>query len=368
MKIGILTMQRVKNYGSFFVAYCLKKNLEKLGHEVVFVDYKKEKPVEKSIKDTFVFSIMRKVYHIFRGLFGIKNDMEKKSDDFLKRYDKEFWKKLGLSKCAQYRSKVDLLIIGSDEVFNCTQRGRNVGYSRELFGKNHQAKRLISYAASFGNTTLEKLEKYHIKTEIAQMLKEFNEISVRDKNSYHIVNKLINKKPIFHIDPVFTWDLDEELPKIHKKDYIVVYAYRNRITNEEQVAIKEFAKKHQKELVTLGTVQEFCDTYIPASPFEALAYIKNADYIITDTFHGTIFSAKYNKKFATIIRESNKQKLSDLLERIYMKKREVTDISKLEQILTQEIDYEKTNAFIKEQTAKSIKYLEDNIKKVKKEN
>lgn len=367
MKIGILTMQRIKNYGSFFVAYSLKKTIENLGHEVIFVDYKAEKPVEWSIKNTIFYRIIRNTYHLLANIFGTKTEMEKQSERFFKKYNKEFYKKLDLPIKHQYRSEVDLLIIGSDEVFNCTQKNREVGYSRELFGYKNNAKRLISYAASFGNTTLEKLKKYDKEKEIAQLLKGFNAISVRDKNSYNIIKNLTNKEIEFHIDPVFIYSCDSELPKIDKKNYIVVYAYKNRITKEEQKAIKEFARKNNKELITLGTVQEFCDTYIPASPFEALAYIKNADYVITDTFHGTIFSVKYNKRFATIIRDSNREKLSDLLERLYMKEREIKDISELENVLSKQIDYQNTNEFIKEQSLKSIEYIKNNIEQIKKE-
>ena len=60
-----------------------------------------------------------------------------------------------------YQVPTDVLIIGSDEVFNCLQTNADVGYSLELFGKNHKSKKLISYAASFGNTTL-NLSLIHI--------------------------------------------------------------------------------------------------------------------------------------------------------------------------------------------------------------
>ena len=65
---------------------------------------------------------------------------------------------LGITDEMNYNPTVDCLVIGSDEVFNCIQKNSNVGYSPELFGKNNHAKKLITYAASFGNTTLEKLE------------------------------------------------------------------------------------------------------------------------------------------------------------------------------------------------------------------
>lgn len=67
---------------------------------------------------------------------------------------------LGVTEEMNYNPELDCLVIGSDEVFNCIQKNSNVGYSPELFGKDNRAKKLITYAASFGNTTLEKLDRY----------------------------------------------------------------------------------------------------------------------------------------------------------------------------------------------------------------
>ncbi|MCE2266893.1 hypothetical protein GPX15_05810 [Streptococcus thermophilus] len=89
---------------------------------------------------------------------------------------------------------LDCLIVGSDEVFNCIQKNPNVGYSLELFGKDNNAKRLISYAASFGNTTLDKLQAYAKDREISTYLKRFDAISVRDSNSGEIVKKINRKR------------------------------------------------------------------------------------------------------------------------------------------------------------------------------
>lgn len=96
-------------------------------------------------------------------------------------------------------------------------------------------------------------------------------------------------------------------------DYVIVYAYSGRITDEETAAIQEFAHKRGKKTLFIGVRQAFTDEYICVDPFTMLAYFINADYVITDTFHGTVFSIKYQIPFTTIIRESNKEKLSDLL-------------------------------------------------------
>ena len=81
-----------------------------------------------------------------------------------------------------YNPTLDCLVIGSDEVFNCIQKNSNVGYSLELFGKDNHAKRLLTYAASFGNTTLEKLKKYKKTEEVGALLKKFDAISEIGQN------------------------------------------------------------------------------------------------------------------------------------------------------------------------------------------
>ena len=85
---------------------------------------------------------------------------------------------LGIADEMNYNPTVDCLVIGSDEVFNCIQKNSNVGYSPELFGKNNHAKKLITYAASFGNTTLEKLEKYK-KANQKKYSKQFRDINTQ---------------------------------------------------------------------------------------------------------------------------------------------------------------------------------------------
>ena len=233
-------------------------------------------------------------------------------------------------------------MIGSDEVFNCTQPGNKVGFSRQLFGKNNNAGKVISYAASFGSTTYEKLEKYHIAEEVGELLSQFNSISVRDKNSRDIVEKLCGFSPAAHIDPVLLYNFPEvDSISIPMDNYIVVYAYADRIKGKEAEEIREFAKRENKKILSLGFYQPFCDEYVLASPMEVLAYIKHADYVITDTFHGTVFSIKYQKKFGAIIRDSNRQKLGDLLERFGVMERQICNLEEIGEIMASELDNEK---------------------------
>ena len=148
------------------------------------------------------------------------------------RYKQNFAKKymplLGISNEMNYNPALDCLVIGSDEVFNCIQKNSNVGYSLELFGKDNCAKKLITYAASFGNTTLEKLQKYGKVNEIGILLRKFDAISVRDINSGTIIEELTGRIPAYNLDPVLTYDYMkccDKIPQIKiEEKYLILYA------------------------------------------------------------------------------------------------------------------------------------------------
>lgn len=369
MKIGIMSMQRVCNYGSFMQAYGLKKTIESLGHEVVFVDYRPGKTVTyNSNKVSYYKSIIRNsimnIAENFIGVLFFASEEQKYSLLFSKEYKRKILPLLGISSKHTYNTKVDILVIGSDEVFNCLQSNPDVGFSEELFGKNNNAKKHISYAASFGNTTLDGLEKNNKKDIVKSLLRKFTTISVRDKNSYDIVESLISVKPEINLDPVLIYDFSKDIKKIsYKEEYIVVYAYRNRITKEEKKAIQDFARKNGLKIYGIGGYQDFCDKNILGSPFEMLGYIKNASYVITDTFHGTIFSIITERKFATFIRKGhgmsygNYEKLMDLLLRLNLTERIAFSSDELEKRIKPEIAYDEVKKIIQSERIKTHNYL-----------
>lgn len=368
MRVGILSMQRVVNFGSFMQALSLKQMVENLGHEAVFLDFHRDIDINKknNIKEQIKFRlrasrIWAKLRKALKGpVVNTPNEIEKKYIDC--------YPLLGLTPEKKYNTPVDVLIIGSDEVFNCLQIGANVGYSLELFGKKNRAKRLISYAASFGSTTEEKLKYYHVDKEVAKYLCKFDSISVRDENSYNIVKSLCAVEPEVHLDPVLVGMIEkQEFRNINKKNFVAVYGYGNRFTQEEGKAIQEFAHKRGLTTVAVYGVQQFCDEHIVCRPDEIMSYFKNADYVVTDTFHGTIFSVITHKKFAVFGRcgkekgVTNQEKLDDLLKRLELTDKRVDNLENLEQVLELPVDFSKLDTFRAKEREKTLKYLEDNI-------
>lgn len=358
MKIGILSMQEVKNYGSFLQAFSLKKNIEALGHEVEFINiipgaqlgglkqrrfYKIRLLVERLLG----WDIMKRWRTIYK---------------FQSRFSKEFLPCLGVKRgiaCSHY----DIVVIGSDEVFNCAQKTW-FGFSPQLYGEGLNADKVISYAASFGATTIEKLQSMGLKDEVARMLaNNFSQISVRDKNSRYLVEALTGKEPLMNVDPVLIYDYTPFIPKEKRKsDYIIVYTYPGRISDQNEIAvIRAFAKKKGLRLLSIGHYFPWCDDVVVPTPFEVLAYFRDAAYIVTDTFHGSVFSIKYNKRFCTIVREMNNQKLTYLLEQFGLKGRIVSDLQNFEHILEAVIDYTPVNEQIAMETLCGKEYLNNNL-------
>lgn len=375
MKVGIISMQRVCNKGSFLQAYGLKKMIESLGHEVVFVDYEVGKPTMKTQADKRQY-IMLKMRNMFINIFlnhkllrGILPKEYKHIVIEREEYKKFIAKHLGVTDDKCYRLPVDVLVIGSDEVFNCTQINPEVGFSPEIFGANNQAKKVMSYAASFGNTTYQKLVEFGKVEELKKYLSSFSSVSVRDCNSFAVVEKITGKKPEINLDPVLMYDYmptikDEQI----RKDYIIVYAYRSRITQEEADTIKAFAKRVGKKLISVSGQMDFCDEHLTLNPFEGLNFYRHADYVITDTFHGTIFSIINRKPFVTLIRKSmgssygNQEKLQDLLNRLGLRDRSYSqgeDV--LSDKLLADIDYDKVFDIIQKERQHTMNYLKENL-------
>jgi hypothetical protein len=357
MKIGILSMQKVKNYGSFFQAFALKKTLENEDCDCYFIDIEKGEQL-RGIEIT-VFFYIRKLFEKFfsftalpRIYYWVK---------FVKVFPK-YQKPLELEKKISQLENYDLVVIGSDEVFNCTQKSA-LGFSQQLFGANIKSSIIISYAASFGHTTKEDIITYNLFDKIKLGLTNLKAISVRDNNSFQLIEYITNEKPNINVDPVLIYDFDSYIPKTNQfglKDYIIIYSYPNRIKNKEEISeIKTFASKVNKQLVSIGFYFSWCDKTIIPEPFEVMRLFKDASYIITDTFHGAVMSIKFNKKFVVLVRKSNEQKLTYLLNQFKLTSQIIKRGEKLEDKLIQDIDYVNVNSIISGEKINSINYLKD---------
>ena len=363
-------MQRIYNYGSFLQAYGLKKMLEELGCDVEFVDYHPGKCLVDLKQKNGLLRKLSKSMEVLMIQAPLKAKL-----NFIK-YKKNFGVKyhsyLGIGSQYNYNPELDILVIGSDEVFNCVQDNPNVGYTAELFGVGSQAETVISYAASFGNTTMARLKQYGAEKEVAGWLNSFNTISVRDNNSYEIVKELTGKAPELHLDPVLMYDYMKKCPAVSKQaddsDYLVLYGYTGRFSKEECRKIREYAIEKKLKILCIGGIQHCCDKFVDCSPFEVFSYFKNAYAVITDTFHGTIISIITQQRFATFVRSSgygNAEKVSDLLKRLNLEEQIVFNVEELDEIVEKKIDYLSVNYIIENERKRAYQYLNNMLEKGK---
>ena len=348
-------MQKVMNYGSFLQAFALKTTIEQLGHQCEFIDIEcgtifpelrigKMSTISRIAKRLLTRDVLSRIHYakLFRS-----------------RFANEFFCQLGTD--VHTISHFDTVVIGSDEVFNFAQQSK-WGYTPQLYGKIKNADKVISYAGSFGHTTIQDIRYFGVADEISEALGSMSAISVRDDNSGDIVMNLTGKEPVKNVDPVLMFDYEKYAIPCAEQNYIIIYSYANRIKDKMEIAaIKSFARKYNKKIISIGFYFPWADKTIVPTPFEVLGYFKGADYVITDTFHGSFMSIKFNRPFATLIRSSNRQKLTSLLSQFGLADRRIDDPAKLETTLLTPIDYRKTNSALAYEQTRSIDYLRNNL-------
>lgn len=368
MKVCILSMQQIDNMGSLLQSYALKTTIAKLGNEVEFIDIKKRD------EDYRLLGNYKQEYHEERekdGLLGKISKIDRYTINRLKIKRKsveqglvfdEFRKEyLNIDKKSCH---YDLCVIGSDEVFNCLNSGA-WGFTSQLFGNVSNADKVITYAASCGSTKYQELPQ-SVADKIRSSFDRVSAFSVRDNNTHRFVEKLTQKTVVDSLDPVLIYNFDKEveaaiLPEL-PAHYCVVYSYYNRIhTKKEIEAIETFCKEYNLTPVAIGAPQFWVKNYVVCDPFQCLKIFQQADFVITDTFHGTIFSAKYAKRFAVLARDSNKNKLLDLVDKICMKAHLMDSIEELDAKYGIAKNKAEFNDCIKKEQEKSLQYLQNNI-------
>ena len=366
-KVGIMSMQRIANYGSFLQAYGLKQMLNKLDCEVQFVDYH---PGNTLIPADGGTGFRRKIAKVLETLQYNAPLKEKiRFIQYKKNYASNYHPYLGITDEKNYSPELDVLVIGSDEVFNCVQNNTNVGFSPELFGKGNHAKKVVTYAASFGNTTNEKLIYYKVAGQVGEWLKKFDAISVRDSNSGKVVKAVTGIEPEYHLDPVLVYDFIndcKDIPaNVAESQYMILYGYSGRFTKIECNDIRTYANNRGLKVFCIGGVQDVCDKFIDCNPFQVIAYFQHAECVVTDTFHGTILSIITHRTFASVVRNNgygNAEKVTDLLERLDLTDRIIRNLKELSQMLNKVIDYKSVDEVVRNERKKSYEYLERQIK------
>lgn len=359
MKVAILTMQRVLNFGSVLQAYSLREMIREVtGDTPAFLDIDSrymlpggkvaDESPDYAPPAAFPPGLLQKgKRRIIKWLSaGNKNQIRRFMQRELKLDEPDA--------AAEY----DCVVIGSDEVFN-----HGKGINLQLHGNIPQAKRVITYAASCGSAVPEDILQEH-RTQVRNALANISAVSVRDTATEQYVSALGVREMERHLDPVLTGRLNARRHRaVALNKYLLVYAYGQRIRTKEEIdAVKGFARSRGLKTVAMGGSQFWCDLYIPTSPFRLLDYFYHADYVVTDTFHGCIFSVINHRKFAVIQRQSNSRKIKSLLEDLDLTGRLVTDMASLEKVLEAPVDYDCVEAILQRERIRTREYLKEQLR------
>lgn len=339
-KIHIVTVQNSLNYGAYLQAYSLSNFLrDEFNKEVYFVKTNSRHPYIDTIKQ--VIKAMIKL-NINKALYMIK---------LLFKY-KKGWKEFKISRIKDV-DKTDTCITGSDEIWHI-HRKAFLDYPI-FFGAGIKASKRIAYAPSCNITSL---EEFKIEEWIKGHLEKYTAIAVRDDHTQKVISTFLDNKVEKVVDPTLLRDInyyygiEKQLNTFN--NYILVYG-DNNFTEEQITEVKRFAQENQLKLIAAGLYLEWCDLNISASPMEFLGLIHNAAYIITTTFHGSVFSIIYKKQF--VVYAGKKIKVMDLLKEFELEDRNMTTHVGLEKRLKATIDYNKVGKRIENKRDSSIKYL-----------
>lgn len=359
MNIGILTHYNVNNQGAQLQMYALKRQIESMGHNVYILTYNKNFDfVDEGIKKRNIIGLSSIPYLLKE--FLIKKGLKLTYFNY-KKYIKNKKFRLSEFKYKKYsNANIDCAVIGSDEALSL-ECGPNI----MMYGHCVDANKLITYAPSFGQTSLEIIKKYNALELISSGLKKFDGLGVRDENTKMLVEQLTKKEATLVCDPVLLYDFSNTHTnvKIPKKKYLIVYAYDKNMTDKNEVqAIKEYAKKKGLMTVSVGTYHKWCDKNISCNCLEWIEYFRNAEEVITDTFHGTITAVIMQKPLAVFVRNKlNKNKLSFLIKQLGIDSRQVNElnIKEIERVFSKKQDYSITNKLLEKLREDSKSYLEN---------
>lgn len=335
MKIGIITWFTGSNYGTNLQAIALQYYLRTQGYDVKIINYEIQSSYNDTKKTTILERILAKKEYITYN-FALKKFKEKiaKRDENLKD---NIIKKCNLTEKIETKEKLievcnsfDLLICGSDQIWNPNW------YDKFYYADYEEINtRKISYAPSMGVNEIQE----KVMEQIASSIEKFDCVSVREEKAAELLRPYIIPKPEVVVDPTLLLNSEEwksifpqNLKKQDKEKYVLSMFLTDNYNHWK--AAKKFASKHGLKQVIIP----YCglsyfqkgEIVADAGLTELLDLIRNAEYVLTDSFHITVFSIINHKQFYTFqrfkenkyisqnIRITNLLKKSDLEDRIIL--------------------------------------------------
>lgn len=351
MRIGILTFCNAYNLGGALQAFSLQKVMEEMEHDTELIDYRCP-AIDKMHMPKPVFSgsisLKSRLYNlIYNIVFGVRRIRYK---GFFRRTKRS--EKYTKDTISESNGRYDLFVSGSDQVFNFRLTGYDSTYYLDFVSSGKK----ISYAASMGVFLPEKRDEYY------KYLQSIDYLSVREKSTADLINIEYGINAKVMPDPVFLHSKEEWMgllgireKKQHHK-YVLVYSL---IENKDlylianSVAIENNLKiiVITKALKPLGKADKFLRN---TGPKEFISLIMNADYVVTNSFHGTAFSIIFKKQFTVLIPPVASERIDDLLVSLNLKQRETVSYLDYDR---QYIDYSQIDEKLLMMKNNGIEYL-----------
>lgn len=303
MKIAIVTVyDSIVNYGSFLQAYALGEVINAMGHEVYFV----RRMNDDDILSRFDEIIKRQ--NAVGGEMSLQNLLKNIKKKLVIHREiranriridcfKRDWSNFRIIDADQLEAEgINLIICGSDEIWNI----HNADIDLEFYGCGWNNKiPKIAYAISSGNTLMDEVVENHT---FIEAVRQFNRLLPRDEMTKNLVEAITAAGEDIVCDPTILlgrngFNIGEN--KI-RKPYMLVYSYY--LTKEEKSNLRRYAKEHGLRIISACINLSIADEVVYVSSLEFPSLISHAECVYTTTFHGTIFSLMFAKRFCVMPR------------------------------------------------------------------
>ncbi|MFI3296360.1 MAG: polysaccharide pyruvyl transferase family protein [bacterium] len=374
MKIGIVTIPPKENYGGVMQAYALQRILSEMGHEAYII--MPSVPVRRFKLNPYLVPLIYLKRFFKKYILRDKKSkvfIEKKLNSDMRVVRQHYIKFLDDNipqyHCNKYQdiahNEFDVFVVGSDQVWNMAHV-HNIHNSYLGFAKSWNIKR-YAYAASFGIPNLNDYSSDEVEV-CRSLIKMFDAVSVREDVGVDLCRDYFDKDAKHVLDPTMLYDKEdyEKLIENESRQRGQLLRYFLESTKQSDLIISKFCDKlnlvHHKvrveEKYEYGWLVDNIDNYIIPSPYKWLAGFRDAEFVVTDSFHGTIFSIIFNKPFVVMMKtNSGKARIPSLLNIFGLENRLINSVSELNEAHFAPIDYERVNKIKKEWQQRSFEFL-----------
>ena len=353
MKIGIITYYDVPNYGSALLSYSMDKILKQMGHEAVFLKYKRHRETEHT-KHSLVRKMKGCTFNALRAA-AYESAKVKGIASFREQY-------LSVGDYYDVPQDLDMIIVGSDQIFDCKHE-----FSPYQYAVNASCGKVVSYAPSFGEFEFGDLSSFDHTDKLKEALCRFAAHSARDGNTAEILAFLTGKQTKTVLDPVLLYGFEEEKTRWNQKrisePYLIVYTWGGyTVTSDFRQQVCDFAKRSALKTVSLGDFRPWCDyNFASADPVTFFELFQHCRMVITNMFHGTCFSILAGKPFYTMLMKHNRNKAGDLLKSFDLMSQGLNGPEELAGKEIPYIDYSRVYTLLKQKRQDSERYLKDTV-------